>query len=287
MHLQEKINNRQNDEDMLKCQFAARHYYNAAEKYCALAFGSTLLSCLCILLPSGNKPLALLLPLLLDVIAFFLYYKMGRAVSAAARLRNYFDDTVLCFNRKSRTQSEMRAIQQLVHKACSKNEADCLTQIANTGRDNPPGVKNWYEFSKEYTDSEVVFECQTQNQWWNKRMILGRLIAYITILLVCVVGFYFISNNHPDHSIRIFVCVLSLFITLLDRAFENGRYFRISIEIEDDCKLLSSSKNKELLVELQQRIESRRELRVVELNLFHKTISKKLSEEYEQISKEI
>lgn len=287
MHLQEIINNRQNDEDMLKCQFAARHYYNAAEKYCALAFGSTLLSCLCILLPSGNKPLALLLPLLLDVIAFFLYYKMGRAVSAAARLRNYFDDIVLGFNRKSQAQNEMRAIRKLVHEACSKNEADCLAQIANTGRDDPPGVKNWYEFSKNYADTEVVFECQMQNQWWSKKMIWGRLIAYVTLLLICVVGFSLISTHFPDYTFRISVCVLSLFITLLDRALENGSYLRITMEIDNACKLLSSSKNKELLEELQNWIESRRGLRVIELNFFHKKISKKLSEKYEQISKDI
>lgn len=286
MSLQEKINNRQNDEDMLKCQFAARHFYNSAENYSAIAFMFSLLSCLCIFLSNTNSAL-MLLPLLLDTFVFVFYYKMEKSVSAAAQLRNYFDDTVLGFNRKSQAQNEMRAIQQLIHKACSKNEADCLTQIANTGRDDPPGVKNWYEFSKKYADTEVVFECQTQNQWWNRKLYWRRMVFYIVIVLACFIGCGIIINYYPGFSLPLVICFGSFAITFLDRACENVRYLRLSIKIDDVCEILSNSKTDQQIVELQKLLESRRKLRVVELNHFHKKNSKKFSEEYEQISKDI
>ena len=286
MTLQDKIISRQNDEDMLKCQYASRYFFNIAENYSTVAFVFSFLSVLCIFIPESPKWLALLLPILLDALVFTLYFIMGKTVTKAALLRNHFDDTVLGYNKQRLPDNEMREIQTLIFKAISINEAESQRQMANTGRDNPPGVKNWYEFSKKYTDSDVVFECQTQNQWWNKEMLRRRLITYSFILLICIIGAILTHRYYQVSLLELSFCFGGIIITFADRIYENVKYCRMSIKIDDFCELLSTSKSKMQIIALQELIESRRRLRVVEINRIHKRNSKKFSEQYEQISKE-
>ena len=278
MSLQERIFRRQNDEDMLKCQYVARHSFNLAETFSTLAFFFSMLSIFCVFVPD-----CILLPLALDALSILFYFLMGKSVSIAALLRNYFDETVLGLS-INRPQSELRKIQEYIVKYTSKNKAEYQRQITHTGRDVPPGVKDWYEFSKDYEDSEVVFECQKQNQWWNKKMTQQRMITYLAIVLACIVAIALIHFYLQVSHLLIAVCFGSAIITFCDRIYENVLYLRLSMKISDYCEAYSSSRDDDQIRALQKLIENRRELRVVEINYIHKKISKWLSEQYAEIS---
>ncbi len=287
--LQETIDKRQNSAEMLKCQFAARYYYNTAENCSTAAFVCSLISLLFIFAPEGTpssySTAILLVPLIFDASALICYWRMRSYVSSAALLRNYFDEIVLGIKTSTYTDSAIRRVKSLIIDAVEKNKEAYKEQMSNTGRDNPSGVKNWYEFSHQYTDSEVIFECQKQNCWWNNALYHRRLFWYAVFLISGVLlGFFFCFSLRVSIP-HIITCLVSAIITFTDRFCENIKYIRLSMKIDDWCEVLEISKNQAHISSLQKLISKRRELRVVEINRIHKRHSKALSERYEQITK--
>lgn len=288
--LQEIINKRQNSNKMLKCQFAARYYYNSAESFSTVAYICSIISLLFILAPESSSSLysatIFLISLGFDAASLICYWRMGVSVSSAAFLRNYFDEEVLGIKTSAYTGSAVRKVNTLIVNVVEKNKAECEIQLSNTGRDSPPGVKNWYVFTHQYTDSEVIFECQKQNCWWNNELCRRRLFRHGTFLISgLLLGILFGISLHIS-ILRIISCLLSAIITFTDRLFENLKYLRLSMKIDDWCEALEISKNPVLISSLQELISHRRELRVIEINCIHRTQSKALSKRYEQISKE-
>ena len=288
--LQETIDKRQNSTEMLKCQFAARHYYNTAENCSTAAFVCSIISLLFIFAPEGTSSsfsaAILLVPLVFDASSLICYWRMGAYVSSAALLRNYFDEIVLGIKTSTYTDSAIRKVKSLIIDAAENNNEACEEQISNTGRDNPPGVKNWYEFSHQYADSEVIFECQKQNCWWNNKLCHRRLVLYAIILISGILLGSFLGVSLRVSILRIIACLLSAIITFTDRLCENIKYILLSMKIDNRRETLEISKDQALISSLQELISQRRELRVVEINRIHRKHSKALSERYEQITKE-
>ena len=288
--LQESINKRQNSAEMLKCQYAARHYYNTAENYSTVAFVCSIISLLFIFAPEGissyYSATILLITLAFDASSFICHWRMGVSVSSAALLRNYFDEIVLGIKTSTYTDSVIRKVKSLIIDAVEKNKKECEEQVSNTGRDNPPGVKNWYEFSHQYSDSEVIFECQKQNCWWNNELCHRRLLWYGIILISGIILGFFFGFTLRVSIPRIIACLLGAIITFADRFYENIKYFRLSMKIDHRCETLEISRDQVLISSLQELISQRRELRVVEINRIYKKHSKVLSERYEQITKD-
>lgn len=288
--LQEIIEQRQNDPEMLKCQYAARHYYNAAETWNNAAFVCAIISLLSIFVPEGTSSIysitILLVPLVFDVASFICNRRMGISATFAALLRNYFDEMVLGIKNVKHTDSFKRKVKSLIIDAVEKNKKEFEEQVSNTGRDNPPGVKNWYEFAHQYTDSEVVFECQKQNCWWNNELCHKRLLHDgIVLLLGIFLGIYFCAYLRVS-ILRVIFCLISAVKTLAYRIDENVNYIRLSMKIDDYCEMLEISIDQDSISALQEQISKRRELKVFEINRFHKKHSKELSELYEQITKD-
>ena len=285
MSQQEKIEKLQNEPEMLNCQYAARYYYNRAEGYSIVAIVCSLLSVLCLFIPDSLDKLGLLLPSVLDLLAFILYFLMGKSITSAALLRNHFDNTVLGFSSMSNSNPELLKIHSHIFRAITKNSEKYEMQISSTGKDNPPGVRNWYEFPKDYPDADVVYECQKQNQWWNKEIYKRDMLVFSLTMAITIIGIILICIFTHSTWYKICACLLSYIITFSDRIIENWHYFRASIEIENTCNILSTSRSKQQIRALQDKIEYRRNLRVTELNIMHKKKSNKLSTEYAYISK--
>ncbi len=281
MSQQERIKLLQNNTDMLYCQYSAKYYYNKAERYIIVVSICSLLSALCLFIPDSLDKLGLFFPLVLDLLIYILYSLMEKAVTEAALLRNHFDNAVLGFN----SSTDSRKIQSLISKATAKKGDTLQIQISNTGNDNPPGVKDWYEFSQDYSDSDIVFECQKQNRWWDKEIHKrSTIILYIILTLVLASAILVTIFSHTPLE-KICACFLGLIIALIPRIIAHRKYNRLSIEIDKTCQLLDISRNKKLIIALQEQIESRRKLPVIELNIVHKKKSKQLSKEYSFISK--
>ena len=166
----------------------------------------------------------------------------------------------------------------------SKYAEECKVQITHTSRSNPPGVKDWYEFSREYTDSEVVFECQRQNQWWNKKLLAKRMVYYAIVCGVVIVASVSLISFSCISAWRIIVSFLGIAISLIDRIYENFLYISLSKKIDNYVELIAISKNDDQIKELQRKIEERRAMPVLEMNIIHKKSSKSLSERYEKIT---
>ena len=289
MCLQEKIKKRQNEREMLEYQFVARYHFNSAECRFNWAFTLSLISLLLIFFSDTGNPiietLLYVVPSLLDIIACILILATNHAVKNGALLRNYFDAIVLGFKTDDYTESKLRSIRSLTNKITTKHPNECDIQISNTSHDNPPGVKDWYEFSKEYSDSEIVFECQRQNQWWTKEMLRRRLRICIIITIGAIAGLITIFGFSKVGFFKAFVCLAGLVKLVADSLINNYKYIKLSWEIDGSIRTLESSRDSTQIESLQKMICDRREIPVLEISLLHKKNSKVLSEEYEIISK--
>ena len=292
MTLQEIINQRQNSPEMLDCQYAARHYYNLAEKlYYWAVFLSLISECLGFLPDSNDtntEMLSLAIPVILGIVAYICNFFAEKNTSAAATLRNYFDDIVLGFERKRNyDKDKLNIIKKLLANISDQDKKieNYHAQISNNGRSNPPGVKDWYEFSDLYSDSEVIFECQKQNAWWNselhKRRVINEGILFIGICIAIFLGYFYF--RFP--LLKIIICSISIIYTLADKIISEIQYRRLSIKIENIVSFLSTqTKRKGEIKNLQKLISERRELHVLECNHIHRINSRKLSEKYEKIN---
>ena len=280
MSLQEKIRKRQNEKAMLKYQFAARKCFNLAETFGNIAFVVSLISVVLILLPEiSDESISLFLPIVLDLVALGSYTAMGHCVSVGADIRNYFDQFVLDIDGGRYSREDKIKLENKVDRVTQIFKRECAEQIVNTGHDNPPGVKDWYEFPKQYKDSDVVFECQKINARWDKELTQKRLILQVSILFLIAILSLLVCVLCGVTVPKIIACVFSAALTLFDRAKENIKYIRQSDKIHNWIESLGISKSKSQVKGLQELIEEKRKMRVVGINLLHKKNSHKMSEQ--------
>ena len=288
MNRQEQITTKQNEAPMLECQYASRFYFNRAEKLSAFAFGAAAISVLSIFLPEAESTqwnnITLIVPILADIVAAILYFSMDKAIEKAATLRNIFDAIVLQINVQGHQSINDRYVREIILKALNHDKDKASQQMNNSGRNNPPGVKNWYEFSKKYSDLEAIHECQRQNIWWDKHLSNGRLVMNIILLIgVALILIYFKVKG--ESLLRIFLCGISFIATFFDRIANNIKYYRQSLMLEGISKNIDLNGNLEQIEHLQEGIEARREIPVLGINIFHRINSNKLSKSYEHITK--
>lgn len=288
MIMQEEIKKRQNEPEMLKCQFAARYYFNQAEKFFDGAFVSSFLAFLLGLLPdlSNNilSAVCTIFPPLLGIASWVLLFFVAQFVKNAALLRGYFDDQVLGFRITDGSESTLRKIKQLTNRVIKKHKNEYEAQAAHTSQDTPPGVKDWYEFSKDFPDSDVVFECQRQNQWWTKKLSSRRLVLYCLAFVATIVMAVSLYVAFHVDLWKIVGCLLGFIGVVLDAIVANIQYATISKEIDGAIKILERSKNAVQIEGLQGMICKRREIPALEMNLLHKRKSKMFSAEYGGLS---
>lgn len=286
MSLQRKIMKRQNSGRMLECQFAARRYFNAAEISYVVALACSVLSGLTILIPSTGdvlvERLSVACPVVLDILVWGLTWFAGYCVKNGALLRNYFDRVVFGFNLGS--DYDERKIWELVGRIVKRNKKDCELRISHTARDIPPGVKGWYEFSRKYSDSEVILECQKQNQWWTKKMAFARMTVYGLVFLVIIFIFVVLFGLGFD-VFRAAFCLLGLTLVFLDRLIYSVKYWVSLLRVDGSLEILGSSGEARQVEKIQSAIEARRRMPVLEMNIIHEKRGGKLSRRYEAISK--
>lgn len=219
-------------------------------------------------------------PFAADLVALCLILLINHNVKIAAKLRKYFDAYVLniCPNRFSK--AERREIKEITEKAYSKNCKKAEIQMANTGKDSPPGVREWYVFPEQYIGITAQLECQRQNSWWNSKMLHKRLVITIcTAVLVGTIFLFLVENNNILITI---LCSAGLIIKTVERLIENGKYIKVSVEIDGAMQAIEMHPTEEGIKAIQNLIDKRRSIVVLELNSFHKKSANTLSEAYEK-----
>lgn len=279
-----EIQKRQNEDFFLKCQYAARCYFNSGEFYNFLTWVFCIISALCIFLPTSNN-VFLVIPFTADILAFIFANLTNKSTATGAKLRNYFDAYVLNLNFSNYSDLQQTEIKEIVIKKINAHKKDCNIQINHTGNQKPPGVRDWYEFSHNYLDEDVQHECQKQNCWWNKKMFRIRMFLYLFIPILLMVFLLCLKKciSNVDF-INIFFCSAGIIIRIVERIIVNINYFILSIKIDAVLETTSNCKNFENISHLQNMINARREIPVLELNFIHKHFANILSKLYTDIS---
>ena len=276
------IQERQNDEALLKVQYAARVSFNSAEKFNHFAWIACIVSAFSVFLPS-SWPMYIIngIPCVADIFAFLFSIFSSRKVDQASTLRKYFDSYVLDIQLNQFSESELRKIREQTEKIYLKSPVNAAVQMSNAGSDSPPGVRNWYTFSEFYDGLDAQFECQRQNTWWNSKMVMVRTIA--TVVLLFVVGSIFITLLLSNNTLNILLCSAGILIKICERVIENWRYLCISRQIDGSQQTIEVHPTKEGIEKLQSLIDERRAINVLELGWFHNKLANKLSKLYERV----
>lgn len=274
---------RQNERFMLKVQYAARYCYNSAEKQNYFAWLFCLISAFCIFLPDGLPVhLSLVIPFSADIIAWILMILVNKNVQKAADSRKYFDAYSLDIGAEQYSETEKRRLAEIAEKCYSKNPNNAELQMRNTGNDNPPGVRNWYTFSKQYDDLEAKFECQRQNTWWDKELFQIKYV--ITFIALGIIMAIFIILAVRNDFTKILLCSAGLLIKLVERVIDNKKYRVLSIEIDGSQQTLEAHLTSEGVEQLQKLIHERQAVNILGINFLHKILANKLTKKYNDIS---
>lgn len=227
------INNRQNENLLLKIQYASRRYFNSAEKVNYVSWLLCIVSAIMVFIPdSASKVISLGIPALLEVFAFITAYIFNNKLKKAASLRNYFDSYVLMIGEDSYTDICKQKLREIALTAYNKHKKEADIHIHNTGRDKPPGVRNWYEFKNTVADLQAQFECQKQNVWWNKKIVKNRMIILPIILFIIISFFVAMFVLFKSDAMSIIVCAIGIILKVVERIIEHYSYHKTSIKID-------------------------------------------------------
>ena len=220
----------------------------------------------------------------MDILAFIFSAVVVNRVKWAYMLRKYFDSYVLNIKLDQFSETDLREIQERIENIYLKNPSEAAIQIANTGKDFPPGVRNWYEFSEFYDEINAQFECQRQNTWWDSKMVRLRIIVTIILLVLIGIGFIFLLFQNNNSIWNILLCSVGILIKICERIIANWRYFRISRLIDGSQQTVEVHPTIEGIEKLQSLIDKRRSINVLGIELLHKKLANKLTNLYQNIS---
>ena len=276
-----KIKKKQNEEEMLKCQYVARFFYNRAEKLNYLGWLCAILAVVSTFIPEKYEVMTIVVPVIIGLMELGIQNWFEKCIEKGALLRNYFDAQVIELYRDRYSSEDIRRIKELVYDVTEKHVRECEIQIRNTGRDNPPGVKDWYEFNNKNVE-DAQFECQRMNCWWDKYESKIRIIFTYMLLIFCVAMVLAVFSLTKATWWKLFV-FYPVFVTIVRRMRANQKYHEISLKIEGAKSVVSENGGIGEKLTLQRLIEEKRMLPVLQINAIHKKIAKKLSERYERI----
>lgn len=155
---------------MLKYQFTARQKYNQAEKINSALWVISIITTMLAFFPNlEDISLVTLVLLIVDFAVIVLCCICNYTVQKAADMRAIFDDYVLGFNSLNIDKTKRTRLNETVLKTVQRYDKVAKIQMNNNGNDNPPGVRDWYEFPENFTGQAPILFCQRQNMWWTKK----------------------------------------------------------------------------------------------------------------------
>ena len=274
MHLSERksmsIKKRQNEEMLLKVQYAARYKYNFAE----------LLNKICFWL--SFSPLFFLLPfiakiekiaaatLIIDVVILILSFCVRKLVMEAATLRKYFDNCVFGFGNEDVNTSR---VEETALQIFNKRLVTSTIQINNTAQDTPPGVKDWYDISEDVSEEETIYKCQCENGWWTQKMFMRLVWKYLVYFGIVVIIFLILKIACQVSCFDIFIAISGVFLKFVERIIALIQYAIVSFKAEGAIAILKVYNTNEQLKCLQGFINERRAIPILLPNNTHRKMA--------------
>lgn len=271
------IQQKENEMEYLKIQYVARVLFNKAEKLnyypwalCIVALVFTFVPNRLLWVPNE------LIQICIDFVAFCLSCKMEGYLKMAALLRKYFDAQVLDIHPERFSKSEIQDIFEETEEVCAKNKEEMQIQTTNTGRNIPPGVKDWYEFSSFLDGTKAQFECQCQNAWWNKKLSKFRKKIFPIVGLSFVI-YFFVTRLFGISALSAVVGIGGVIVKYVERCYCYWKCEKLSLKLDGAIGAVESNPQIEHIEAIQVLIDERRSINVLEINLFHKYEALKLS----------
>ncbi len=268
----EKINKKQNEEEMIQLLYYSRNLYNRSIEIFILKL---IVVGINIILSFTQKD-----TIFLSAIIFMLFTLLEiierACVKNAARARNLFDVSLFEFEN---VKYESK-IKEKAYIFCRKHKKDYKIQKENLGTDDPPGLKNWYTQNNGKTKNEIIFKCQIENTKWDKKITNTDLGIFIVILvLVILIVIYKYYNKMLSELISVILVGIELIYEVIKRALLYIKYNKNVSNREILIDEFSDSKiTKKHLKSLQSLIEERREMDLVPLNFIHRKVSNYMHE---------
>ena len=276
-----EIQEKQNIEDNLIIQAAAGHYYNLAEYLNYMCWVVCVVSI--ILSFFSDQVIIAIIMIVVDLCALIFGFLISKFTKNAGDLRAQFDDRVLMAADK-RDEKEKRRLKEIALTYSKRLSKSCQIQMQNSGRDNPPGKKDWYIFSSEYDSQLAQIECFKQNVWWNDKLLNYGCVVIIVlhlVIIVCIIGLLVIVK--PPLA-GIISAASVLFLRYAERLWQNIRYWKITIKAETALDIVGKKTSIFGIDKCMQYINEYRHIPVFVCSFIHKIRANRLADLYSEIT---
>ncbi|EKO1912023.1 hypothetical protein PZQ55_001055 [Clostridium botulinum] len=282
---------RQNQDEILILQYSQRKHYEFAEKLQYFLWISMVIN-ICIV---NNENLKVLLGrniitsigVIYTIIYTIIKFAINNYIKIGAFTKELIDCKLYKFDVTKRLINSNYTIDKLKEKAVSKKNKykdDYMVQIQNTGKDKPPGLRNWYEDRKYKDINRAIYECQCENLWWDEKLSTTYMVIFVSIGAV-IIGSLLLANKDTTILVLIFGIIIpgiQIIIELLTQLYffnEIVKKYRTKVgmlrkEIEKDMAAIKM----ERLLELQDIILERRLYKFLIPTMLHRILSKKYHE---------
>ena len=266
------IRKKQNDEHILKLQYAARHSYNLAE---LLGLFSWLLTFIIILISwfdnGANPDVIAYIVAIITILNSAVDYLRNKSINMASSIRAYIDYTLFNMNSKKVYNGlTIDIINKFGDIIANLHKKTYLKQISNSGTDVYKGVKDWYTLSDGMTTDEEIVSAQKENCGFDKNISRDSII--ISIILFAVFAFCIIKL---DQKFLLICAFLPVGFKIIKSIIDYYEYKKIY----DEEKIIISKLDdygydEKLSIQLQECINERRQLSFVTFSFIHKLKAK-------------
>lgn len=283
-----RINEMQNSDEILMYLFAQRKLYDKAEKHKYIVGIITVVIFLCCNIDFvketiGNVEVSLISGCWILVNIFWQKY-INKNIQNAATMKEILDRKLFGFNIEERDidSNIQEVLRQQAEKIKEKNIDEYVIQAKNTGKDDPPGVRDWYDnISSTISQNQAIYNCQLQNTWWDKKLskIYITLIYIILAIIFCVIIFIYRDFTIQSFAMKILTSA-SLVAMIIKEIMSYYEFNKLNTSIVCNIKSIeNSSISLNQLENLQAKIYKRRKMQFAVPNILHKALSVKLHSE--------
>lgn len=288
-----EIRIRQNEPDILILQFLQRKMYDESKKYWRYGWHVSWIMLVCSLifqlLNLESTATVIVTIAVLDVLIVLLEYLSNKKMKIGATAKYYIDNTLFEF---SNTESKytIKKIRELAIECSEKNNTSYEIQIRNTGKDNPPGLKDWYTVSSSDDNNQTIFMCQEENSWWQSKLsnlymkcllVTIGVLMILSLLILCIFGI----------TMETFVLILLTNLGIVGKAIRDAmamyKYNIIQVRIHENIQMIKRMRKIDIsqLQLLQENINALREVNFLVPDFLHKMKSIKLHSLYSSINR--
>lgn len=276
-----KIEERQNEEEPLKVQFAARKCFNVAETLNNTAWILYWFEIVILLISKKYNFVAVppMVPIIFNIMLFLVICGVSYFTNKATWLRGFFDEYVLCLKTEkypSHIAIKVKRFSDIVKRIFQKQYEK---QTSNTENGVPPGVKCWYDTSCYKEGDDAIFDCQQQNLWFTKAsFVVTMIIRIISIIVNISVLVWFISICGVDGEV--IIALFGIGIRIIERIYANLKFIYIVAKLAGIEESMCYSKNSASINNLQDNINELRSTPVFGCNIVYEKIVKYIAALY-------